>query len=129
MRETCDANGIAYRINEVNSFSGGGKPEVSDTFASALWCLDYMFRVAAHGGAGVNMETDVNQLGFVSHYSPIFRDETGRLTARPEYYGMLAFALAGKGRSLAGSIDEQSTHSTSAPTRRIAPTAACGSPS
>ena len=97
LREVCDANGLAYRINEVNSFSGGGKPDVSDTFASALWCLDFMFRVAAHGGAGVNMETDVNQLGFVSHYSPIYRGENDTLTARPEYYGMLAFSLAGQG--------------------------------
>jgi hypothetical protein len=95
---TCKAEHIAFRINEVNSFSGGGKPDVSDTFASALWCLDFMFRVAAHGGVGVNMETDVNQLGFVSHYSPIYRGDDGQLTARPEYYGMLAFALAGKGK-------------------------------
>src|SRR6185369_13667995 len=80
-----------------NSFSGGGKPDVSDTFASALWCLDFMYRVAAHGGVGVNMETDVNQLGFVSHYSPIYRNDNGQLIARPEYYGILAFTLAGKG--------------------------------
>ena len=100
LEETCKAEHIAFRINEVNSFSGGGKPDVSDTFASALWCLDFMFRVAAHGGDGVNMETDVNQLGFVSHYSPIYRDSDGQLTARPEYYGMLAFALAGKGKLL-----------------------------
>jgi len=97
LREASAANGVSFRINEVNSFFGGGKPDVSDTFASALWCLDYMFRVAAHGGVGVNMETDVNQLGFVSHYSPIFRDESGALNPRPEYYGMLAFSLAGKG--------------------------------
>ena len=97
LREACVGKSIAFRINEVNSFSGGGKLDVSDTFASALWCLDYMFRVAAHGGVGVNMETDVNQLGFVSHYSPIFRDGNDQLSARPEYYGMLAFAMAGRG--------------------------------
>ena len=97
LHDACAGKGIAFRINEVNSFYGGGKADVSDTFASALWCLDYMFRVAAHGGAGVNMETDVNQLGFVSHYSPIFRDGNDQLSARPEYYGMLAFAMAGKG--------------------------------
>jgi len=62
---------VAYRINEVNSFYGGGKAGVSDTFGSALWCLDYLFNLAAHGCAGVNMETDINQLGFISHYSPI----------------------------------------------------------
>lgn len=31
------------------------------------------------------------------HYSPIFRDAAGQLIARPEYYGMLAFVMAGKG--------------------------------
>jgi hypothetical protein len=89
--------GIRFRINEVNSFYGGGKPGVSDTFASALWCLDFMFQVASCGGDGVNMETDINQMAWVSHYSPIFRDNAGRLIARPEYYGMLAFAMAGRG--------------------------------
>jgi len=33
----------------------------------------------------------------VSHYSPIYRDAAGHLSARPEYYSMLAFALAGHG--------------------------------
>ena len=89
--------GADFRINEVNSFYGGGKPGVSDTFASALWCLDFMFQVAAYGCEGVNLETDINQMAWVSHYSPIFRDASGQLIARPEYYGMLAFAVAGKG--------------------------------
>ena len=117
LRDACAANGIAYRINEVNSFSGGGKPDVSDTFASALWCLDTMFRVAAHGGVGVNMETDVNQLGFVSHYSPIFRDENGTLTARPEYYGMLAFSLAGKGSLVKLTLSEHALNLTAYATK------------
>jgi alpha-L-arabinofuranosidase len=46
------------------------------------------------------METDVNQLGFISHYSPIIHDAQGHCAARPEYYGMLAFAMAGKGKML-----------------------------
>ncbi|MCX5772613.1 MAG: glycosyl hydrolase family 79 C-terminal domain-containing protein [Candidatus Hydrogenedentes bacterium] len=87
---------VPYRVNEMNSFYGGGKAGVSDTFASALWCLDYMFQLASLGCGGVNMQTDINQLGFVSHYSPIYKDKDGRVSARPEYYGMLAFALAGK---------------------------------
>jgi len=88
---------VNFRINEVNSFSGGGKPGVSDTFASALWSLDYMFVLATYGCAGINLETDLNQLGFISHYSPIVHDADGICHARPEYYGMLAFALAGNG--------------------------------
>lgn len=106
LRQICRDNGLAYRINEVNSFYGGGKPGVSDTFGSALWCLDYMFNLAAHGCDGVNMETDINQLGFISHYSPIVHDASGHCSARPEYYGMLAFALAGRGELLKLSLEK-----------------------
>jgi len=100
---------LDYRINEVNSFSGGGKDGVSNTFASALWCLDYMFNLAAHGCSGINIETDINQLGFISHYSPIVHDVNGICSARPEYYGMLAFAMAGHGQLVKTSIDKTST--------------------
>ena len=43
------------------------------------------------------METGVNQLGFISSYSPIGDDDQGHYSAAPEYYGMLAFSLAGRG--------------------------------
>ena len=100
LRQVSREHALAYRINEVNSFSGGGKQGVSDTFGAALWCLDYLFILASYDCEGVNMETDINQLGFISHYSPIVHDEAGHCSARPEYYGMLAFALAGKGELL-----------------------------
>ena len=96
---------VPYRICEVNSFSGGGRPGVSDTLASALWVLDYMFTLAANGCAGVNMETGVNHRGFISSYSPIGDDEKGHYLAAPEYYGMLAFTLAGKGPLLKAEMD------------------------
>ena len=105
LREVSREHGVPFRINEVNSFSGGGKAGVSDTFASALWCLDYMFLLASYGSDGVNMETGVNQLGFISHYSPIVHDATGQCSARPEYYGMLTFAMAGKGELLRVTLD------------------------
>jgi hypothetical protein len=100
LQQICREQNIAFRINEVNSFFGGGKPGVSDTFGSALWCLDYMFLLATYSCEGVNMETDINQLGWISHYSPIVHDAAGNCSARPEYYGMLAFAMAGKGALL-----------------------------
>jgi hypothetical protein len=106
LRQVSRENGLAYRINEINSFSGGGKPGVSDTFGSALWCLDYLFILASYECEGVNMETDINQLGFISHYSPIVHDEAGHCSARPEYYGMLAFALAGKGELLRFTLEK-----------------------
>jgi len=106
LEQLCRDNGIrGYRINEVNSFSSGGKPGVSDTFASALWVLDYMFMLVSCGCDGVNMETDINHLAFVSHYSPIVHDTVMNCSARPEYYGMLAFAMAGKGDLLKLNLD------------------------
>jgi hypothetical protein len=100
--------GVPYRICEVNSFSGGGRPGVSDTMAGALWVLDYMFALAANDCAGVNMETGVNHLDFISSYSPIGDDEHGHYSAKPEYYGMLAFSLAGKGQLVAAENDANS---------------------
>jgi hypothetical protein len=100
LREASQNNSVSFRMNEMGSFSGGGKAGVSDSFASALWCLNIMFQVAASEGTGVNIQTDVNQLGFQSHYSAIFRDANGLLHARPSYYGMLAFSLVGKGELL-----------------------------
>lgn len=105
LRDLCATHHVEYRINEVNSYSGGGRKDVSDTFGEALWCLDYMFDLATHGCSGVNMETDVNQLGFISHYSPIVHDERGVCSARPEYYGMLAFAMAGRGELLKTGVE------------------------
>jgi len=61
--------------------------------------------LASAGCSGVNMETGVNQRGFVSSYSPIGDDEQGHYWAAPEYYGMLAFAQSGAGRIIGSSID------------------------
>jgi hypothetical protein len=96
---------VPYRICETNSFCGGGKPGVSDTFGAALWVLDFMWTLAWAGAAGVNMETGVNQLDFISSYSPIGDDEHGTYTAKPEYYGMLAFAQGNQGQRVATSYE------------------------
>ena len=94
LRAASRRSGIPWRICEINSFSGGGKPGVSDTFIGALWTLHTMLLLAQDGCAGVNIETGVNQLGFVSSYSPIQDDGKGINSAGVPYYGMLAFANA-----------------------------------
>jgi hypothetical protein len=91
------AAGKPWRMCETASFSGGGREGVSDTFAAALWALDYLFVLAEHGCAGVNMETGVNHIGWISHYTPISDDLKGNYGAAPEYYGLLAFAQMPKG--------------------------------
>ena len=105
MQATSRAAGVSYRICETNSFSGGGRPGVSDTFVAALWALDYLCVLAWHGADGVNMETGMNQLGFISSYSPIADDEHGHFTAAPEYYGMLAFAEGCRGERITARYD------------------------
>ncbi len=47
--------GIPYRISECNSFSNGGAAGVSDSYASSLWVIDFLFNVALGGATGVNM--------------------------------------------------------------------------
>ena len=48
-------SGLRYRMCEGNSCWDGGKPGVSDTLASALWCADMMLRFASLGWCGVNL--------------------------------------------------------------------------
>lgn len=105
LRSLAQSTGVPTRINEVNSYSGGGKVGVSDTLAGALWTLDFMFTLASHGINGINLQTDINQHAFISPYSPIVHDATGPCHARPPYYGMLAFAMAGSGELLATTCD------------------------
>jgi hypothetical protein len=106
-----------YRMNEMNSFWNGGKAGVSDTFASALWALDSMYLMATYGCDGVNYETDINNLGFISHYSPIVHDESGQCFARPEYYGMLAFSMAGHGDLVATDVEKSGVNVTAYATK------------
>jgi hypothetical protein len=73
--------------------------------AAALWGLDFMFTLAQFNAAGVNMETGVNHLGFLSYYSPIGLDSAHRLVATPLYYGMLAFRLASQGERVKLMLD------------------------
>ena len=94
LRKISEQSGIPWRMCETNSFSGGGRPGVSDTFVGALWTLDYMLLLAEYGCSGVNIETGVNQLGFISFYSPVRDDGKGMNIAAAPYYGMLAFAAA-----------------------------------
>ncbi len=99
LRAASRRSGIPWRMCETNSFFGGGLEGVSDTMVGALWTLDYMLLLAQYGCAGVNIETGVNQLGFISPYSPVQDDGHGLNSAGAPYYGMLAFSFAKRGCS------------------------------
>ncbi|HVW98345.1 MAG TPA: glycosyl hydrolase family 79 C-terminal domain-containing protein [Mucilaginibacter sp.] len=92
---------LPFRVTECNNVYGGGKQGVSDVFASALWALDTMWILADNGCQGINFHN-----GLRLHYSPIF-SENGVLTARPEYYAMLAFKYGSSGgRTVAAQVDQ-----------------------
>lgn len=46
---------VPYRMSEGNTCYRGGKPGVSDVFASSLWAADYLLKLASLGYAGANL--------------------------------------------------------------------------
>lgn len=74
---------VPYRMTEGNSCWDGGKPGVSDTFASALWAAGYLLTCMKRGWAGVNFHGGGN-----GYYTPIAGSPSTGLIRRPEYFGI-----------------------------------------
>jgi hypothetical protein len=99
--KAAQTDGLPFRIEETNSYFNGGAKDVSNTFASALWGLDYMHWWASHGAAGINFHTgelvaagDENTQCFYA----VFLQSGGGYVVQPLGYAMKAFDLAGHGR-------------------------------
>jgi hypothetical protein len=99
LKSAVSALDIPFRISETNSYFYGGSPGVSNAYASALWVIDHLFHIALGGASGVNM-----QGGDTGYYTPIANNGSTILEARPEYYGLLLFSLAGQGTLLQSSL-------------------------
>ncbi len=85
--------GVPYRMAECNSFYAGGASGISNSYASSLWVIDFLFNCAQGGSVGTNLHGGGNGAG----YTPI-ADWNGVVqNVRPEYYGILFFTLAGPG--------------------------------
>jgi hypothetical protein len=86
------ANGLPFRIDEMNSVACSGRRGISDTFASGLWMLDTLFGMRAAGVDGVNVHTLPNAAYELFTFS---NDAAGwHAVVHPDYYGMLMFAQA-----------------------------------
>ena len=101
------SNGLPYRLEEVNNYFNGGATNVSNTFASALWGLDFMYWWAAHGAAGLNFHTGDrvaagNELR-PSKYTAFFSTTNGYLI-RPLGYGIKAFDLGCHGKFVPATV-------------------------
>jgi hypothetical protein len=99
---------IPYRMEETNSFYNGGAKDVSDTFASCLWGLEYLHWWAAHGAAGLNYHTgDKVAAGDEStpcRYAVYWTSPTG-YDVHPLGYAIKAFDLGGHGASLPVAVE------------------------
>ena len=89
--DAAHAHHLPVRYAEINSTTNG-LPGVSDSFASALWCIDLHFRLAQAGATGINFWPSTSDAPFVY-------DEEGGLHVKPLYYGMLFFAQAVQNRA------------------------------
>jgi hypothetical protein len=93
-----DSSKISFRMGECNSFYNGGQWGVSDAFASALWALDYMYKLASDGCSGVNFH------GGLSGPYTVISKKKNIYSVRPIAYGILAFQIGSKGRFISAKV-------------------------
>jgi len=88
-------NDLPFRISECNSYDHNvaDKVNISSTYTSALWGLNFMYACAVGGAVGVNFMTGGGSNG----YSPILNGAQQVTQICPLYYAMLMFTLAGAG--------------------------------
>lgn len=99
------AAGLALRLTELNSVNCGGRPGVSDTFATALWAPDTLFELMREGVEGANIHVRSNAIN-----TPFYVGRGG-LRAQPLLYGLALFARTlGPGAELLHT-DEQASRS------------------
>jgi hypothetical protein len=94
------AHGLPYRLEETNNFTGGAK-NASDTFAAALWALDYLHWWAARGAGGVNFHNRRWILNTTIY--PISEQDDGLKSGydiHPIAYGLKAFDIGGHGSAV-----------------------------
>ncbi len=82
------AAGLPLRLTELNSVNCGGRPGVSDTFATALWAPDALFALLRAGVDGVNLHVRADTINAPFAITP------GGLDARPLLYGLILFRQA-----------------------------------
>ncbi len=97
------SNGLPYRFEEANSFYNSGREDVSDTFAAALWGLDYSYWWAAHGANGINFHTGdkvaARDMNKPCRYATFWTSPKG-YNVHPIGYGIKAFDLGSHGNLL-----------------------------
>jgi hypothetical protein len=96
------SEGKMYRLEESNSLFHGGATNISNTAASALWGLDFMWWWATHDAEGVNFHTGMTwaREGRVPGGYDLFWRSPERIEVHPMGYAVKTFDVAGHGRVL-----------------------------
>lgn len=97
---------LPIAMAETNSASCGGMPGVSNSFAAALWGLDYAFSMAQDGFVNADFHSSYRPGG--SSYNPVdtygTQSASGewhyRNVAEPLYYGLYLFSKNASGKHL-----------------------------
>src|ERR1035438_4383631 len=87
------AEGLPYRMTESDDYLKG-IANASDSFASALWALDYLHWWAAHGCAGVNF----HNTEWLKTDTVYFDAASRNFRNNPKAYGIKAFDIGSHGR-------------------------------
>jgi hypothetical protein len=83
--EIAHSAGLPFRLSELNSVNCGGRPGVSNTFATALWAPDALFELMRVGVDAVNIHVRADTIN-----AAFALGESG-LGARPLLYGLILF--------------------------------------
>lgn len=89
---TINSANIEYHIGETNSICCGGKFGVSDTFASALWAIDYALFCKLNNIKRINFHNHIIPNGVYSlfQYPDTYREIlTPRINVKPIAHGIL----------------------------------------
>ena len=86
-------NGFAFRLTESDDYLKG-IDNASDSFATALWALEYLHWWAAHGCVGVNF----HNTEWLKTDTVYWDDGLQSYQIHPKAYGIKAFELGSQGR-------------------------------
>ena len=92
------AAGAPLRITETNSASCSGIEGLSNTYAAALWAVDYLLIGAEQGASGMNFHGGLSKN--CDGYTPLCEVKRREYIAQPVFYGMLFTHLLGTGKLL-----------------------------
>ena len=98
---------VPFRIDSLSSYDDGGAPDVSNTYAAALWAIDTIFQTALGGASGLNLQCGGEQPGTA------IADNSGIvLGPQPVFYGALLAAMAGTGTLLSAQLSAGTLNAT-----------------